>query len=74
MEQAGLTGRGWRSAMGKVAREAGTSVFWLLVLGLWGMAWAGRGGGAGLEGDLGIAYEAGPRAARPRVARSRSTA
>jgi uncharacterized BrkB/YihY/UPF0761 family membrane protein len=59
MEQAGLTAA-VASAMGQVAREAGTSAFWLLFLGLWGMAWAGRGAARALKVISAVAYEVRP--------------
>ena len=59
MEQAGLTAA-VASAMAQVAREAGTSVGWLLVFGLWGMIWAGRGAARALKVVSAVAYETRP--------------
>ncbi|HYJ61564.1 MAG TPA: YhjD/YihY/BrkB family envelope integrity protein [Actinomycetota bacterium] len=59
MEEAGLTAA-VASAMGQVARDAGTSAWWLLLFGLWGMLWAGRGAARALKVVSAIAYETRP--------------
>ncbi len=56
-EDAGLTAS-VAVAVGQAARDAGTSTWWLLFLGLWGVAWAGRGAARALHVVSVIAYEA----------------
>lgn len=56
MRDVGLTAS-VASAIGAAAADAGTSSWWLLFLGLWGILWAGRGAARALQVVSRIAFE-----------------
>jgi uncharacterized BrkB/YihY/UPF0761 family membrane protein len=56
MQEVGMTAS-VATAIGQAASDAGTATWWLLLLGAWGMLWAGRGAARAVQVVSRIAFE-----------------